>query len=161
MSESVELWTQINTRTTTRHHQDEELTMQNVRFCRTVFTDRHHKRETMLSKVWFVNMFEGSLSWVLQNLGFGRVEMRFVHTVYGIRKMVLQNLSFRRVEATMCCGEYHVLTIARAKKWPRSVIVWCNSWYEFEDSTRIKHVAIYILSLWRCTFTDTEHAITQ
>ncbi len=59
---------------------------------------------------------------MLQNLRFGRVEMRFVHTVYRIRKMMLQNSSFRRVEATMCCGDDHFLTIARAKKLPRSVI---------------------------------------
>ena len=37
--------------TITRHHQDEELTMQNVRICRTVVSDRHHKTQTMLSKI--------------------------------------------------------------------------------------------------------------
>ena len=34
-----------------KHHQDEELTMQNVRICRTVVSDRHHKRQTMISKI--------------------------------------------------------------------------------------------------------------
>ena len=52
---------------------------------------------------------------MLQNLGFGRIEMRFVQTVGGIRKRVPQELGFKRVEATMCCGQYHFLTIARAK----------------------------------------------
>ena len=69
--------------------------------------------------------FGGSWTLVFQNLGFGRVEMRFVQTLCGIRKMVAQNLSFRRVEATMCCGQYHFLTIAGAKKRPRNVIVFC------------------------------------
>ena len=40
MPESVELRIQISTPTTPRHHQDEELPVANVRFCRTVCTDQ-------------------------------------------------------------------------------------------------------------------------
>ena len=129
MSESVELWARINTQGITRQHQYEELTMQNVRICEAVVTDRHRKRDTMLSQVWFVKMFWRSWTRVVQNSSFERVEMRFVQTVGGIRKMVPQNLGLGRVEATMCCGQYHFLTIARAKKWLRNAI----DFYAFHD----------------------------
>ena len=66
---------------------------------------------------------------MVQNSCVGRVEMRFVQTVGGIRKLVPQNLGLGRVEATMCCGQYHFLTIARAKKWLRNAI----DFYAFHD----------------------------
>ena len=125
MSESVELWAWINTQTITRQHQDEELKRHDARICETVVTNRHRKRDTMLSQVWFVKMFWRSWTRVVQNSTFGRVEMRFVQTVGGIRKMVPQNLGFRRVEATMCCGQYHFVAMTRPKKCPRSTIDFC------------------------------------
>ena len=66
---------------------------------------------------------------MLQNLGFGIVEMRFVQTVGGIRKRVRQELGFKRVEATMCCGQYHFLPTTRPKKWLRNTI----DFYAFHD----------------------------
>ena len=125
MSESVELCARINTQMITRQHQDEELKMHDVRICETVVTNRHRKRDTMLSRMWFVKMIWRSWTRVVQNSTFGRVEMRFVQTVGGIRKMVPQNLGFRRVEATMCCGQYHFVATARPKKCPRSTIDFC------------------------------------
>ena len=129
MSESVELWARINTQRITRQHQVEELKMHNVRICETVVTDRHRKRDTMFSQVWFVNMFWRSWTRVVQNSSFGMVGMRLVQTVGGIRNMMPQNLGLGRVEATMCCGQYHFLTIARAKKWLRNAI----DFYAFHD----------------------------
>ena len=58
---------------------------------------------------------------MLQSLGFGRVEMWFVKTVYAFWKQVLQTLGFKRVQVTMCCGGQHFMTPVSDQTGPPSL----------------------------------------